>query len=89
MRTIIFTLAALALNTAYATGLATCESGDPSSWQSKDVLKETLIKAGWEVRLIKEDDGCYEVYALDENKARTEAYFHPVTLKRVTLQEKR
>jgi hypothetical protein len=39
-----------------------------------------LKEKGWQVRRIKEDGGCYEVYALDETGQRVEAYFHPVTL---------
>ena len=38
---------------------------------------------GWEVRNVKIDCGCYEVYALDEKRERVEAYFHPVTLESV------
>jgi hypothetical protein len=88
MRIGVFAFALVVSTSSFATGLATCDSGEPSTWQTKDALKAKLSKAGWEVRLIKEDGGCYEVYAMDENKARTEAYFHPVTLERVKLEEK-
>jgi hypothetical protein len=60
-------LAALSMS-AQATGLATCDSGP---------------KEGWQVRRIKVDGGCYEVYAVDPKGARVEAYFHPVTLEPV------
>ena len=74
-------IALLALHTpAHATGLATCESGPKSGWQSTDVLTKQLTDKGWQVRRIKEDGGCYEVYALDDKGQRVEAYFHPVTL---------
>ncbi|MCB1599831.1 MAG: PepSY domain-containing protein [Lysobacterales bacterium] len=65
---------------AYATGLATCESGPKSGWQPTEVLEKQLTEKGWTVRRIKEDGGCYEVYALNESGQRVEAYFHPVTL---------
>ncbi len=65
---------------AYATGLATCESGPKSGWQATEVLEKQLTEKGWTVRRIKEDGGCYEVYALNESGQRVEAYFHPVTL---------
>jgi hypothetical protein len=39
-----------------------------------------LKEKGWQVRRIKEDGGCYEVYALDDKGQRTEVYFHPRTL---------
>jgi len=65
---------------AGATGLATCDSGPKESWQAQDKLSAALKEKGWQVRRIKEDGGCYEVYALDEKGNRVEAYFHPVTL---------
>jgi len=70
---------------ANATGLATCDSGPPEKWQSQDKLTAMLKERGWEIRNIKVDGGCYEVYALDEKHERVEAYFHPVTLERVPI----
>ncbi len=63
-----------------ATGLATCDSGPRDGWQAEDKLAAALKVKGWQVRRIKEDGGCYEVYALDEKGQRVEAYFHPRTL---------
>lgn len=68
---------------AQATGLATCDSGDKSTWQPTATLEKQLTDQGWTVRRIKEDGGCYEVYALNEKGERVEAYFHPVTLESV------
>ena len=64
----------------HATGFATCESGARESWQAEDKLAAALKEKGWQVRRIKEDGGCYEVYALDEKGQRVEVYFHPRTL---------
>ena len=63
-----------------ATGLATCDSGPKSGWQPPEKLEKQLSDKGWKERRIKEDGGCYEVYALDDKGERVEAYFHPVTL---------
>ena len=71
-----FTLAA---SGAQATGFATCDSGPREGWQPQDKLSAMLKEKGWQVRRIKEDGGCYEVYALNEKGERVEAYFHPVT----------
>ena len=68
---------------AQATGLATCDSGSPDTWQPQEKLTALLKDKGWEIRNVKVDGGCYEVYALDEKQQRVEAYFHPVTLERV------
>ena len=65
---------------AAATGLATCDSGPKEGWQPQAKLEQMLKDKGWTVRRIKEDGGCYEVYALDDKGQRVEAYFHPVTL---------
>ncbi|HEY1287918.1 MAG TPA: PepSY domain-containing protein [Burkholderiales bacterium] len=65
---------------AQATGYATCDSGPREGWQSQDKLSAMLKEKGWQVRRIKEDGGCYEVYAVDDKGQRTEAYFHPRTL---------
>jgi hypothetical protein len=64
---------------SYATGLATCDSGPRDSWQPQDKLEKLLVERGWKIRRIKEDGGCFEVYAFDEKGERVEAYFHPKT----------
>ncbi len=65
---------------AQATGLATCDSGPTSGWQPQAKLESDLKAKGWQIRRIKVDGGCYEVYAMNEKGQRVEAYFHPVTL---------
>jgi hypothetical protein len=80
--------AALALPfAASATGLATCDSGDRAGWQPVETLESKLKAEGWQVRRTKEDGGCYEVYAIDAQGERVEAYFHPVTLERVPIED--
>ncbi len=65
---------------AHATGLATCDSGPQQGWQPQLKLENDLKARGWQVRRIKVDGGCYEVYAINDKGERVEAYFHPVTL---------
>jgi len=79
--------AAMPTHVATATGLATCDSGSPDKWQSQDKLTAILKAKGWEIRKIKVDGGCYEVYAIDDKGKGIEAYFHPVTLERVPIAE--
>ncbi len=71
---------ALSLAGAHASGLATCDSGPKSGWQAVEKLAQQLKEKGYIVRRIKEDGGCYEVYALNEKGERGEYYLHPVTL---------
>ncbi|MEJ2535014.1 MAG: PepSY domain-containing protein [Gammaproteobacteria bacterium] len=84
----LFVLAFLAsAPSAHATGLATCDSGPQEGWQAPETLQERLEAEGWQVRRVKVDGGCYEVYALDANGERVEAYFHPVTLEPVPTED--
>ncbi len=71
---------------AHATGLATCDSGPKSGWQPVEKLEQQLKENGYVVRCVKEDGGCYEVYALNEKGERGEYYFHPVTLAPVPIK---
>jgi hypothetical protein len=77
-----------AVPAARATGLYTCDSGPREGWKSQDELKKMLVAQGWDVRRIKEDGGCWEVYAVDEQGKRVEAYFHPVTLQKVFVSSR-
>lgn len=70
----------LATAQLHATGLATCDSGPRETWQAQEKLEKMLTDRGWKIRRIKEDGGCYEVYAFDDKGERVEAYFHPKTL---------
>lgn len=74
---------------SFATGLATCDSGPKASWQSQEKLEKMLVGKGWRINRVKEDGGCYEVYAIDEKGQRVEAYFHPTTLAPVPTQPRR
>ena len=76
----VLSLLAGAFN-AGATGVATCESSPKANWQPQEKLEKQLVdQNGWKIRRIKEDGGCYEVYAFDKNGDRVNAYYHPVTL---------
>lgn len=70
-----------------ADGLATCDSGPQQTWQPQAKLEQQLKDKGWQVRRIKIDGGCYEVYALNEKGERVEAYFHPQTLEAVPTKK--
>ena len=80
-------VALIATTPVHATGLATCESGPKEDWQKPEVLQTRLEDKGWTVRRIKEDGGCYEVYALNADGERVEAYFHPETLEPVPIED--
>ena len=86
--TVSIFIGSLTLSTqGFATGLATCDSGPESGWQPKEKLQNMLVEQGWQVRRIKVDGGCYEVYAMNDAGKRVEAYFHPVTLAPVPINK--
>ena len=77
---VAFSTGLLAAGSSFATGLATCDSGPKETWQPQDKLEKMLVEKGWRINRVKEDGGCYEVYAFDKNGDRVNAYYHPVTL---------
>lgn len=70
---------------AFAAGSA-CSSAPKSAWKSQATLKANLKKEGLKVRRIKEEGGCYEVYAVRNGKRINVAY-NAQTLKKVSNAE--
>jgi len=87
---ILSTLALLSvpLASANATGRMTCAPVDRANWITQDDLTAKLIAAGWAVRFIKEDGGCWEVYGIDEDGRRVEGYFHPQTGEKLLVAQR-
>ena len=73
---------------ALATGKMTCNAGPQAKWKTQKILRQTLVKQGWQVRKSKVDGGCYEVYGTDPQGNRVEAYFHPVTLEKLLVSRR-
>jgi len=78
-------LTALALLTGIGQAMA---SGDyctvpKAEWQPKEDLEAKLKADGWDVRKIKIEDGCYEVYGMDAAGAKQEVLFNPKTFEPV------
>lgn len=54
---------------------------EPSKeWKLREDLSDKLQADGWDVRKVKIDNGCYEVYGFDGKGKRRESYFNPRTL---------
>lgn len=81
-------LAAAATATpAAATGKMTCDAPQ-AQWKAIGSLEAALKKQGWEIRKSKVDGGCYEVYGTDPEGNRVEAYFHPVSFKKLLVSRR-
>jgi hypothetical protein len=72
---------------ASATGKMTCDAPQ-KQWKSLAALEAQLKKEGWQLRKSKVDGGCYEVYGTDPEGNRVEAYFHPVSFKKLLVSRR-
>lgn len=72
-------------NAAYADGEVRCNSGPAAGWKSLAQLRKQAWLEGWTVQKAQVQGDCYEVYARTENGQAIEAFFHPVTLKKLVV----
>lgn len=49
------------------------------TWRPVEELTKTLTEKGWIISNVKQEDGCYEVYAKDDQGKRVEAFFDPAS----------
>jgi len=70
---------------AMADGDVQCNSGPKDKWQKISKLKKKAWLEGWEVLKTKVEGDCYEVYARTKDGMSIEAFFHPVTLKKLVV----
>ncbi|WP_423709171.1 PepSY domain-containing protein [Undibacterium sp. WLX3042] len=83
MKKIIPLLLAFSASYASAHGNVKCTTQPKSEWRPHTELQEKLTKEGWVIRRMEMTSSCYEVYAKDPQGKRIEAFFDPVTFKRV------
>lgn len=74
------------IGTAYADDHGRTADGDDMAcgnttgqWMSKDTARARAAEQGYDVRRIKREDGCYELYALNKQGQRLELYMNPVS----------
>jgi hypothetical protein len=79
MRTIIAATALVALALPAAASSKSCGDAPQSQWMSIADVQAKAQGMGYKVRQVKIEDGCYEIYALDKDGNRVEAYLNPVT----------
>lgn len=72
-------LATVALGSAArAESEHSCGDAPKDKWMTEDALKAKAVAMGFEVRQIKVEDGCYEVYGIKDGN-KVEALFNPET----------
>ena len=55
---------------------------------SMEEVKSMVTAKGYDVRRVKQEDGCLEVYAIDKQGAKVEIYLHPISGKIVKIKKK-
>ena len=81
-------LAVLALAAAGpALAAGNCSTAPKSKWQAKSALESQLQADGYNVRQIKIEGGCYEVYATDKDGKRANMAFNAETLEKLDNPE--
>jgi len=64
-----------------------CSSAPKDKWQPKSALESQLQSDGYNVRQIKVEGGCYEVYATDKAGKRANMAFNAETLQKLDNAE--
>ncbi len=77
--------AVVATTPAMADGDVVCNAGPKEKWQPLSALKKAAWKQGWKIDKVQVEGDCYEVYATTEEGQAIEAFFHPVTLKKLVV----
>ncbi|HVI31033.1 PepSY domain-containing protein [Phenylobacterium sp.] len=88
MKPLLTACAAMLLGAGSASAAELC-SVPVAEWQPRQALEKKLAADGWKVKRLKTEDGCYEVYGLDRQGRRVEAYFNPRTLQSVKVKVER
>ncbi len=57
-----------------------------SQWQSRSTAILWAESNGWQVHRVKIDDGCYELYGLDENGMEFEVKINPATMEIIDFE---
>ena len=79
--------AALTVAAGPALAAGKCSSAPKDKWQPKSALESQLQADGYNVRQIKVESGCYEVYATDKAGKRANMAFNAETLQKLDNAE--
>lgn len=72
-------LALMVLATPAMAGEVTCDFGPQDQWMTPEAITAVATDLGYEVRSVKAEGGCYELYAISPEGQRAEIAMNPVT----------
>ena len=67
---------------------ASCANAPRSEWRTPDDVKAAAEAQGYQVKSVKTEGSCFEVYAHDKSGRRTELYVDPVSLQILKVKDK-
>ena len=65
-----------------------CGNAPKDQWMTTEAITAKAVEAGYDVRQVKVEDGCYEVYGIDAKGAKAEVYMNPVSAEIVKIKTK-
>jgi hypothetical protein len=84
MKHLLTALALVAISSAaFAHGNVSCPAVPKEEMKPQMELQKKLEGEGWKVRVVKNYNGCYEVYGFDGQGKKAEAFYNPKTFERV------
>ena len=80
MSSIVVTLlvALTAAGQSQAANMEGCGDAPKSEWMSEADITSKAVELGYEISNVKEEDGCYELYAKKDGE-KMEVFMNPVT----------
>ena len=82
------TIAALTAGSAMADEYKNCTTEPESKWKTKGQIADVAKSAGYEVRKVKIEGSCYEVYGIGSDGVLMELFYNPVTAKILFTKKK-
>ncbi len=76
---LVFAAAAAAPALASDDDKARCGNAPREQWLNEEAIKAKGVALGYEIRRVKAEKGCYELYAVDKNGAKIKLYLNPVS----------
>lgn len=73
---------------AHADGDVRCGGGPQQNWKPMAALKKQVWLEDWTLQKAQVEGDCYEVYARTNTGMAVEAFFHPVTLKKLLVKRR-